>query len=138
MVAHDQDLLFFHTLCPDVLTCLAQGQLVAEFFADKIKPSWTYWVFALQAPIAVQRLFIAHRLTDNSQTPLLNVAYRECVGSWRICFCCSPKHQPNRGARRMTLRHPNQVRIGRGLELALLDFLNAINETSTRGAIERA
>lgn len=37
----------------------------------------------------------------------------------------------------MTLYYPNQVRVGRGLELVLRDFLNAINETSTRGAIEK-
>ncbi len=35
----------------------------------------------------------------------------------------------------MTLHHPNQVRVGRGLELVLGDFLDAADQAPTRGAI---
>ena len=37
----------------------------------------------------------------------------------------------------MALHHPNQVRVGRGLELVLGDFLDAVDHASTRGAIEQ-
>ena len=38
----------------------------------------------------------------------------------------------------MALHHPNQVRVGWGLELVLGDFLDAVNQASTRGAIEES
>jgi len=37
----------------------------------------------------------------------------------------------------MALHHPNQIRAGWGLELALGDFLNAVGEVSTRGALDQ-
>lgn len=38
----------------------------------------------------------------------------------------------------MALHHPNQVRVGWGLELVLGDFLDAVDQASTRGAIEES
>ena len=46
------------------------------------------------------------------------------------------EYPPNRGRRGITLHRPDDVRVGRSLELVFGDFLNAIDETSTRGAIE--
>lgn len=38
----------------------------------------------------------------------------------------------------MALHHPNQVRVGRGLQLVFRDFLHAVDETPTRGAVEES
>ena len=45
------------------------------------------------------------------------------------------EHSPNRRVRRLALHHPNQIRVGWGLELVLGDFLDAVDEVPTRGAI---
>ena len=47
------------------------------------------------------------------------------------------EHPSNRRAQRMTLHHPNEVRVGRRLKLVFRDFLNAIDQASTVGTVEQ-
>ena len=58
------------------------------------------------------------------------------AGVGKDLFDRRSEHPPYRRARRMALHHPTQVRIGWGLELALGNFLDAIDEAPTIGAIE--
>lgn len=46
------------------------------------------------------------------------------------------EHPPNRWARRMALHHSKKVIVGRGLQLALENVLNAADSASTRGTVE--
>lgn len=47
-----------------------------------------------------------------------------------------PEHPSNRRVRRMALHHPNELRVGRSLQLVFRDFLDAVDQAWTRGAIE--
>lgn len=51
-------------------------------------------------------------------------------------FNRGPEHPSNRGARGVPLHDSNQVRVGRRLKLVFADFLGAIDEASTVGAID--
>lgn len=60
----------------------------------------------------------------------------EGVSDRQESFYRRTEYPPNRRTGRMMLHHPDEVGVGWGLQLVLENFLDAVDQASTRGAVE--
>lgn len=76
-------------------------------------------------------------LAEASPDAALNLARMNLYGMPLAVVNTHSTFVDRRGARGMALHDPNQIQVGLSLQLVFGDFLDAVDQTSMRGAIEK-